>query len=376
MISYGRQSISQEDIDAVVDVLRSDRLTQGGAVNDFERSVADYCGAKHAVAVNSGTSALHIAYEALGVGEGDEVIMPALTFAATANAVKFLGGVPVFCDIDVDTMNIDTSKIEALITNKTKGIAPVHFSGKPCDMEKIHAIAKKHDLFVLEDACHALGSKYKGKRVGSLSDVTVFSFHPVKSITTGEGGMVTTDNDELFEKMNLLRTHGITKDSEKLEGESHGPWYHEMQILGYNYRITDIQCALGTSQMKRLDEFVEKRQKIADYYDEKLSDMEGIKLPINDKDNQSAWHLYVVRVPEERRKELFETFLENQIMPQVHYIPVYKHPYYQKIGYKDLKLEETEKYYWSAISLPIYSDLEAVDQDKVIKVLKSTLAQN
>lgn len=364
MIPYGHQSIDRSDIDEVVQALESDWLTQGPAVDRFEHALADYCGVEHAVALNSGTSGLHAAYAAAGIGSGDEIIMPANTFAATANAALYLGAKPVFCDIRLDTYNIDETKIEALISEKTKAIVPVHFAGHPCEMEKIAAVGKKHNLLVIEDACHALGASYKNKKIGSLSDAAVFSFHPVKSITTGEGGMVSTNNHDLFQKMLMFRTHGITKKSELLK-QNDGPWYHEMQILGYNYRITDIQCALGVSQLKKLNSFVTRRREIAAMYHEQLQDIKDLILPTELADAQSASHLFVIRVPAVGRKKIFMDFQAAGIGAQVHYIPVYHHPYYRENGFANCSLPNTEEYYASCISLPIYPDLTD-DQIKFI----------
>ena len=265
-IPYGRQWIEKDDIDAVVDVLKSDYVTTGPAVEQFEKTVAKYVGAKYAVAIANGTAALHAACYAAGIGPGDEVITTPITFAASANCALYCGATPVFADIEEDTYNIDPKEIEKKITEKTKAIVAVHFTGQPCKMDEIHAIAKKHKLIVIEDAAHALGADYKGKRVGSMSDMTTFSFHPVKHITTGEGGMIVTNSKKLYDKLILFRSHGITRDAKKLE-KNEGGWYYEQQDLGYNYRITDIQCAIGTSQMKKLDKFVERRRAIAKRYE-------------------------------------------------------------------------------------------------------------
>lgn len=368
MIPYGHQNIDQSDIDEVVKVLKSDWLTQGPMVDNFEKKVAEYCGSKYSVAVSSGTAALHAAYAAAGVGEGDEVIMPANTFAATANAALYLGARPVFCDIRMDTYNIDEEKIAELITEKIKAIAPVHFAGHPCELDKILNIARKYNLIVVEDACHALGAIYKDKKVGSISDLTAFSFHPVKLITTGEGGVVCTTNRDYFEKMKIFRTHGITKDPARLE-KNDGPWYHEMQMLGFNYRITDIQCALGASQLRKLDNFLACRRKIVDFYNENLKDIEGLILPTELAGVRSAWHLYVVRVPTIQRKKIFEDLHAAGIGAQVHYIPVNHHPYYRRLGYNN-SLKNTEEYYASCISLPIYPGLKTNQLEFIAEELR------
>jgi perosamine synthetase len=374
MIPYGRQSINDDDIDAVIEVLRSDRLTQGPKVTEFEGETARYCGSKYAVACNSGTAALHLAYEAVGIGEGDEVILPANTFAATANALLYLGAVPVFCDIRMDTYNIDEDKIEALITPKTRAIIPVHFAGHPCEMDSIMAIAKKHNLKVIEDGCHALGARFRGKMIGSIGDATVFSFHPVKSITTGEGGMICTDDSSVMASARLMLTHGITKDSTKYTNNNDGAWYHEMQELGFNYRITDIQCALGVSQLSRLDRFIQRRQEIADFYLSELKDVRGLILPTVEKDIQSAWHLFVIRVEPSRRTEIFQKLHDAGIGAQVHYIPVYRHPYYRKNGFENFSLPNTEEYYGGCISIPIFPDMTEVEMESVVTEIKKILA--
>lgn len=371
-IPYGRQCIEEDDIEAVVNVLRSDYITTGPAVTDFEQAVAKYTGAKYAVAVANGTAALHIACLAAGIKEGDEVITTPITFAASANCALYCGAKPVFVDIDPDTYNIDPSKIEEKITEKTKAIVAVHFTGQPCKMDEIHAIAKKHNLLVIEDAAHALGADYKGKKIGSLSDMTTFSFHPVKHITTGEGGMVTTNNKELYDRLVLFRSHGITRDERFLE-KNEGGWYYEQLDLGFNYRITDIQCALGVTQLKKLDRFVERRREIARRYDEAFKQIKGIKIPAQENGCNNSWHLYVIQVTEKARKEVFDTLRGEGIGVNVHYIPVYRHPYYQKHGYADVCCEHAEKYYERAISIPIYPLLTDAEQDYVIEAIKKAV---
>lgn len=371
-IPYGKQCIEEDDIEAVVEVLRSDYVTTGPAVAEFEKAVAEYTGAKYAVAVSNGTAALHVACLAAGIKEGDEVITTPITFAASANCALYCGAKPVFVDIDPDTYNIDPAKIEEKISSKTKAVIAVHFTGQPCKMDEIHAIAKKHDLLVIEDAAHALGADYKGRKVGNISDMTTFSFHPVKHITTGEGGMVTTNSKELYDRLILFRSHGITRDERFLE-KNEGGWYYEQMDLGYNYRITDIQCALGISQMKKLDRFVERRREIAKRYEEAFSDIKGIQTPKQEADCQNSWHLYVIQVLEKDRKEVFETLRKKNIGVNVHYIPVYKHPYYQKNGYEKVHCENAEKYYANAISIPMYPLLSKEEQDYVIETIKGML---
>ena len=365
-ILYGRQSINEQDIEAVVNVLKSDYLTTGPKIAEFERKVADYTGAKYAVAIANGTAALHAACYAAGIGEGDEVITTPITFAASSNCVLYCGGTPVFADINPETYNISSVDIERKITSKTKAIIAVHFTGQPCEMDQIHEIADKHNLIVIEDGAHALGAVYKGKRVGTLSDMTTFSFHPVKHITTGEGGMILTDNPKLYERLKLFRTHGITRE-ENLLTKNDGPWYYEQRDLGFNYRITDIQCALGTSQMDRLPGFLEKRKKIAEQYNEAFAGNNQIQLPYQKEGCDNAWHLYVIRVKNGNRKEVFEKLRAAGIGVNVHYIPVYQHPYYRSHGYAQVVCPNAEEYYKECISLPMYPDLKEEEQEYVIK---------
>ena len=372
-IPYGRQSIDEEDIQAVVDVLKSDYLTTGPKVSEFEKTVADYVGARYAVAVSNGTAALHIACLAAGIGEGDEVITTPITFAASANCVLYCGGTPVFADIKKDTYNIDPEDIERKITNKTKAIIPVHYTGQPCEMDAIHEIAKRHNLVVIEDGAQVISGEYQGKKVGALSDMTTFSFHPVKPVTTGEGGAVTTNDEGLYEKLKLYHTHGITREAKFMENSSlpgnDGAWYYEQLELGYNYRITDIQCALGISQMKKLDRFAEHRRKLAARYNELLADCDKVIIPYQHPDCLSSWHLYMIQVPAERRKEIFEKLRESGIGVNVHYIPVYKLPYYQKHGYADVRCPNAEEFYSRAITLPIYVDMTEEQVEYVAKTL-------
>ena len=365
-IPYGRQSINEQDIEAVVNVLKSDYLTTGPKIAEFERKVADYTGAKYAVAIANGTAALHAACYAAGFGAGDEVITTPITFAASSNCVLYCGGTPVFADINPETYNISSVDIERKITSKTKAIIAVHFTGQPCEMDQIHEIADKHNLIVIEDGAHALGAVYKGKRVGTLSDMTTFSFHPVKHITTGEGGMILTDNPKLYERLKLFRTHGITRE-ENLLTKNDGPWYYEQRDLGFNYRITDIQCALGTSQMDRLPGFLEKRKKIAEQYNEAFAGNNQIQLPYQKEGCDNAWHLYVIRVKNGNRKEVFEKLRAAGIGVNVHYIPVYQHPYYRSHGYAQVVCPNAEEYYKECISLPMYPDLKEEEQEYVIK---------
>lgn len=372
MIPYGRQTIEEDDIQAVVDVLRSDYLTTGPKIAEFEEMVADYVGAKYAVAISNGTSALHAACFAAEIQPGDEVITTPLTFAASANCVLYCGGTPVFADVDPKTYNIDPEDICRKITDKTKAIIAVHLAGQPCDMDEIHKIAKEHDLLVIEDGAHALGSVYKGKKVGTLSDMTTFSFHPVKPITTGEGGMIVTDNEEFYQKMMLFRSHGITRD-ENLMTRNDGPWFYQQLDLGYNYRITDIQCALGCSQMKKLDRFLARRKEIVARYNEAFADCENIITPYQLPETESGWHLYIVQVKNCDRRKVFEALREQGIAVNVHYIPVYMHPYYQEHGYKDVHCKNAEEIYSHIITLPLYPALTEEQQKFVIEKIMDAL---
>ncbi len=376
MIPYGHQSISESDVEEVVKILKSDFLTQGPKVEEFERALAEYCGTKFAVVMSNGTAALHAAYFAAGLKPGDEVITSPMTFAATANAAVWQGAKPVFVDIDPVTGNINPNLIEAAITPRTKVIAPIDYTGRPADLAAIKKIADKHRLLVIEDACQALGASYHEQKIGQLSDMTTFSFHPVKSITTGEGGAVTTNSEEFYKKMKMFITHGITKQN--LVNPSHGGWYYEMQELGMNYRLTDMQSALGISQLKRVDEFVSKRKKLVERYHEQLKNISVLQLPPLDAgDFKSAWHLFVINLKNEfagKRAEIFAKLREAGVGVQVHHIPVYTHPYYRKNGFGDLTLPVTEEFYNTCISLPLYPDLTEQDQGTVVKVLTKILS--
>lgn len=368
-IPYGKQSIDENDIKAVVDVLKSDFITTGPKIEEFERKVADYVGAKYAVAIANGTAALHAACLAAGIGEGDEVITTPITFAASANCALYCGAAPVFADINKESYNISPADIRRKLTEKTKAIIAVHFTGQPCEMDEIHKIADENNLIIIEDAAHALGADYKGKKIGSLSDMTTFSFHPVKHITTGEGGMIVTNDEKLYERLKLFRTHGITRE-EKYLSRNDGPWYYEQIDLGYNYRITDIQCALGISQMDKLDDFVEKRRMLVERYNNAFEEVSEIVVPKQVEGCNNSYHLYVIQV--ENRLEVFNKLRTAGIGVNVHYVPVYKHPYYQKNGYADVKCPNAEEYYEHCISLPLYPKLTVKEQDYVIeKVIES-----
>lgn len=377
MIPYGRQSIDNDDIAAVEAVLKSDYLTQGPAVEEFEKALAAYCGSTYAVVVSNGTTALHAAYIAMDLKEGDEVITSPLTFPATSNAALWQGACPVFVDIDPRTGNIDAEKIEEKITSKTRAIAPIDYTGRPVDLDHIREIAKKHNLIVVEDACQALGGSYKGKKIGSLSDLTVFSFHPVKSITTGEGGAILTNNENFYKRMKKFITHGITKTD--FVNPTHGPWYFEMQMLGNNYRLTDMQAALGLSQLKKLDRFIEKRRALVKRYNEAFQNISAFQIPLLDSEEvQSAWHLYVIELQNEwreKRRELVEYLRDNGVGAQIHHIPVHLHPYYQSLGFKKGELPLAENFYDGILSLPLYPDLTEEQQDMVIELVKNFFKQ-
>lgn len=373
-LSYGQQWIDETDIQTVVETLRSPFLTQGPKVSEFEEAIASYVGANYAVAFSNGTAALHGACHVAGIGAGDEVITTPLTFAATSNSVLYCGGTPVFADIDEQTYNIDPQKIREKITPNTKAIIPVDFTGQPVDLTSIMQIAKEHDLIVIEDGAHSLGARYKGEKVGAMADMTMFSFHPVKPITTAEGGVITTNSKEYYEKLKLFRSHGIQKTA---YSEGQGDWYYEMVELGYNYRMSDIQAALGLSQLNKIEQFLEKRRKIAQLYNEKLSEINGVILPLQLNDTSSGWHLYMIQIDEKvcskGRKEIFDELRSLNIGVHVHYIPVYWHPYYCNLGYEEGLCPKAEKWYKQAITLPIFPKMTGQDVDDVVDALKSVI---
>jgi UDP-4-amino-4,6-dideoxy-N-acetyl-beta-L-altrosamine transaminase len=366
IIPYGKQEITEDDIKCVAETLRSDYLTQGPKVAEFEERLASYCGARFAVVFSSGTAALHGAYYAAGLEKGDSFITTPMTFAATSNAGLYLGASPRFCDIEDDTGNINTDGIPALIDKSTKLIAPVHYSGMPADMERIHSIASENGLMVVEDACHALGAVYNGGRIGNCaySDMTVFSFHPVKHVATGEGGAVLTNDENLRNILARFRSHGIVRDS--FMEEPHGGWYNEMQELGYNYRMTDIQCALGISQLSRLETSVKRRREIAAKYDAAFSGISGLKTPPYRENRMNAYHLYPLRI-EKGRKSIYNFLRTKGVYAQVHYLPVYMHPYYRANGFEDFSLPEAEKFYSMELSIPMFPSLTEQEQDYVIE---------
>ena len=377
-IPYGHQHITDEDIQAVIETLKSDYLTQGPKIIEFEQAFARYVGAKYAVAVSNATAGLHLAATALQVRSGDKVIVTPITFAASANCIRYCNGMVVFCDIDPDTYLMDIKKLRRLLeTNPPstfKGIVPVDFAGYPHQMEEFRQLADEYGLWILEDACHAPGGYFidsNGEKQfcgnGKFADVTVFSFHPVKHIATGEGGMVTTNDKELFDRLSLLRTHGITKNPACLH-ENHGGWYYEMQELGYNYRLTDFQAALGLSQLKRADEGLKRRQKIAVRYNEAFKRIADIQTPYASPDVFHAYHLYIIQVPD--RLDLYNYLHENGIYAQVHYIPLHLMPYYREQGNKPGDLPVAEKYYSRCLSLPMSPPLTDEEQEYVIKKIE------
>lgn len=380
MIPYGRQNISQEDIDAVVDVLRSDFLTQGPVVPEFEKVVASYTGAEYAVAVNSATSALHIACLALGVGPGDLVWTSPITFVASANCARYCGADVDFVDIAPSTYNLSVPcLVEKLERAKQNGrlpkvVIPVHLSGQSCDMEAIHDLSIEYGFRIIEDASHAIGGSYKNEKVGGCrySDITVFSFHPVKIVTTGEGGMAVTNDLELVKRMARLRSHGITRYPAEMTCLPEGSWYYQQIELGFNYRMTDIQAALGVSQMRRLDEFVTQRHAIAKRYEELLKET-PVTRPWQHPEAYSSLHLYIVRLPagvmKTSRREIFERMRVEGIGVNLHYIPVYRQPYYQRMGFKPEDFPEAERYYAEAITLPIYPGLNPEQQAETVRRL-------
>lgn len=369
MLPYGRQWIDEDDIAAVVGVLRSDWLTTGPKVGEFERTFADFVGAKYAVAVNSGTAALHAAIYALGIGPGDEVIVPAMTFAATANCVVFQGGTPVFADVDPEALLIDPASVESRITSKTKAIIAVDYAGQPCDYDALTGIAGKHNLALVADACHSLGARYKERPVGSLVLLNAFSFHPVKHITTGEGGMITTDDTGLAECMRTFRNHGITTDHRQRDVQC--SWFYEMVDLGYNYRLTDFQCALGISQLQKLHLWIERRQAIAARYDRELTN-EYIKPLKKESDVLHAYHLYVIQLQLKNLKAdravIFKELREVGVGVNVHYIPVHLHPFYNRRFHTGPGLcPVAERVYEQIISLPMFPGLTEKDVKSVIE---------
>lgn len=396
IISYGRQFIDEDDIKIVVETLKSDYMTQGPKIKEFEEKVAEYHGCKYAVAFCNGTAALHAAYYSIGLKKDDEFVTSPITFAASGNGGLYLGGIPKFVDIDKDTYNMDINKLPEVITEKTKVITPVSLAGYPVDLKAIRGIIEKtgKDIKIIHDAAHAIGALRDGRNIVDYADVTILSFHPVKHVTTGEGGMVLTNSKEYYKKLCLFRTHGITKDPKELL-ENHGAWYYEMQDLGYNYRITDMQCALGITQMNKLNRSLYKRNQIAKFYEKELKDIKWLKLPLkyfskewlNDEkyknlkekpENLNSYHLFPILLKNsEERKKFFDYMREKNIFVQVHYIPLHLMPYYRKnFGYKKGDFPVAEDYYSREVSLPMYPTLTEEELKYIIKIIKNLDKEN
>lgn len=384
MIPYGRQDITQTDIDAVVGVLQSDFLTQGPMVPRFEQSVAQHVGASHALAVNSATSALHIACLALGLGPGDRLWTTPITFVASANCALYCGAEVDFVDIDPRTYNLCAQalalKLEQAEREGTlpKIVVPVHLCGQPCDMQAIHALSQRYGFKIIEDASHAIGGKYQGEFIGNsrYSDITVFSFHPVKIITTAEGGMVLTNDVELADKMALLRSHGITRDPAQMTHEADGPWYYQQIDLGFNYRMTELQAALGVTQMARLDQYIARRHQLARRYDDLLTDL-PVTTPWQHADSYSGLHLYVIRLQldqiQKTHRQVFESLREQGIGVNLHYIPVHMQPHYERMGFAPTDFPQAQVYYQEAISIPMFQTMTDEQQDEVIVALRTAV---
>lgn len=376
LLPYGRQWIDERDIEAVTAALRSDYLTTGPLLAKFEEKFARAVGARYAVAFANGTAALHGACHAAGIGEGDEVVTSPMTFAATANSVLYQRAKPVFADVDGRTGNLDPDAAARSITERTKAIIPVHYAGQPARMDELMALAKKHGLVVIEDAAHAVGAVYRGRPVGSIGDMTMFSLHPVKQITSGEGGVIATDNEAYYRKLLAFRSHGIERDPERMEREPPGSWYYEMQSLGYNYRLTDIQAALGASQLDKLEMFLRRRREIVAQYDEAFRHADAIETPYRELGAESSWHLYVIQLRSDRLKSgrdaIFRRLHEEKIGVQLHYIPVYLHPYYRQLGYAEGLCPAAEAMYGRILSLPLFPAMTDRDVEDVIRaVLKA-----
>lgn len=374
-IFYGHQWVDEEDVSAVANILRGDYLTCGPAVSEMERSLEKYTGAKYAVAVSNGTAALHCACIAAGVGPGDEVITTPITFAASANCALYCGAKPVFADINPETYNIDPESIRAHITDKTKAVVAVDFTGQAVDVEKIRAICDEFNLIFIEDAAHSIATKYNGQQVGSLADITTFSFHPVKTITGGEGGACLTNDEVLYKKLVLAHTHGITHDESMMEGAPHeGPWYYEEISLGYNYRITDFQAGLITSQMKKLDKFAARRKEIVNRYNEAFKSIPEIIVQKEIPESDTCRHLYIIRLDLDKlncsRREFFDAMSAENVQCQIHYVPVYWFPYYQHLGYERGLCPQAEEVYKGIMSIPLYPKMTDEDVEDVIKAVK------
>lgn len=377
-IYYGRQCIEQDDIDAVAETLRSNLITCGPRVQELEEKLCEVTGAKYAVVVANGTAALHLAALAAGFGEGDEVIVSSITFAASANCVLYCGATPVFADIRPDTYNIDPEAVEKLITPRTKGIVAVDFTGQSVEHDALRAICEKHNLIMIEDAAHAIGTKYKGRPIGSIADMTCFSFHPVKTVTAGEGGAITTNDEQLYRRLMRVRTHGITRNQDEMVHPTDAVWYNEQVELGYNYRMTDFQAALLLNQLKKLPAFSARRKELVGKYDRAFADMPEIVVQREIPESDTTRHLYILRLNPERlrcdRRQFFDALYAENTCPQVHYLPVYWHSYYEKLGYKRGLCPNAEKYYEEVMSIPLYYSLTDEDAEDVIRAVKKVVA--
>ncbi|MCM1534292.1 MAG: UDP-4-amino-4,6-dideoxy-N-acetyl-beta-L-altrosamine transaminase [Clostridium sp.] len=374
---YGRQCIEQDDVDAVTATLLSDYITCGPKVTELEQALCEETGAKYAVVVSNGTAALHLAALAAGFKEGDEVIVSSITFAASANCVLYCGAKPVFADINPQTYNIDPASVRSLITPKTKGIVAVDFTGQAVELDEIRAICREHNLILIEDAAHAIGTKYKGQPVGSIADMTCFSFHPVKTITAGEGGAITTNDSRLYHKLMRLRTHGITRNQEEMEHPTDAKWYNEQMELGYNYRMTDFQAALLLSQLRKLPRFSARRRELVQKYDKAFAEMPEIVVQKEIPESDTTRHLYILRLKPELltcdRRQFFDALYAENICPQVHYMPVYYHSYYEKLGYRRGICPNAEKYYEEVMSMPLYPSLTEEEAQDVISAVKKVV---
>lgn len=376
-IYYGRQFIDQDDIEAVVETLKSDLITCGPKVEELEKKLCEVTEAKYAVVVSNGTAALHLAAMAAGISEGDEVIVSSITFAASANCVLYCGGTPVFADIDPYTYNIDPESIKKLITPKTKAVVAVDFTGQAVKLNEIREICKEHNLILIEDAAHSLGTYYDGKAIGSIADMTTFSFHPVKTITGGEGGAITTNDEELYKKLRLLRTHGITRNADEMAHPTDDPWYQEQVCLGYNYRMTDFQAALLISQLKKLPAFSMRRKEIVEKYDDAFVMMPEIRIQREILESDTTRHLYIIRLNLDKltctRRQFFDALYAENTRPQVHYLPVYWHSHYENLGYQKGLCPNAESFYEEAMSIPLYYSLTDKDVDDVIAAVKKVI---
>lgn len=377
-IYYGRQCIEQDDIDAVVETLKGDLITCGPKVEALERKLCDVTGAKYAVVVANGTAALHLAALAAGFGEGDEVIVSAITFAASSNCVLYCGATPVFADIRPDTYNIDPESVRRLITPRTKGIVAVDFTGQAVEHDELRAICREHELTLIEDAAHAIGTRYKGQPVGSIADMTCFSFHPVKTVTGGEGGAITTNDERLYRRLMRVRTHGITRDQNEMVHPTDALWYNEQVELGYNYRMTDFQAALLLSQLGKLHDFSARRKAIVRRYDEVFSQMPELFVQREIPESDTTRHLYILRLNLDKltcdRRQFFDALYAENTCPQVHYLPVYRHSYYEKLGYEKGLCPNAEQYYEEVMSIPLYYAMTDQDVEDVIKAVKKIVA--